>query len=331
MKKILILIVCALVAITPAVAQKTLPQGMTQEQYDKIQAQLPQGVTVEMVIANLPEGMTLEQALKIMAAQQAEKAKEAQAAQQTGTPQAAAGAGATAKSAPNKDAGSFEFIPYAGLNLGMTTSIGVPRETRSISVAPYNFNFAVGFLTSKRFCKNWGMMSGLRVERKGGNSNVYMENYYTKVHFDGATEETQGYYTGRSQGHHDVYALTLPLYAMYQPSQKWSIQFGPYFSWQFSRNRHGESDRGYIRQSVFSPLIPVDHSQTDNSKKVSEWDCGVSFGCTRQLWSKLYMVFDFNWGLVNQWDGTDYGMKMDIFNIYGQLGFGWKFNTGKKK
>jgi len=329
MKKILFIFALAMATVMPAMAQKELPQGMSQEQYDAIQAQLPKGVTVEMVIANLPEGMSLEQALKIMAAQQAEKAKQEQAAQQQGgVPQAAAGAGAS--TAKNTDCGGFEFIPFAGLNLGMTTSIGVPRETRSISVSPYNFNYVVGVMASKRFTKSWGIQTGLRVERKGGNSNVYMEDYYTKVHFDGAEKETQGYYSGRSQGHHDVWALTLPLYAMYQPKESWSIHFGPYFSYQFWRNRHGISSQGTIRESVYSPLIPVDHSETDNSAKVSKWDCGVSFGCTRQMWRQLYLVFDFSWGLVNQWDGSDYGMKMNIYNIYAQLGFGWKFNTAKK-
>lgn len=314
----------------PAIAQKELPQGMTQEQYDAIQAQLPKGVTVEMVIANLPEGMSLEQALKIMAAQQAEKAKQEAKAQQGGMPQSAAGADPNDSREPNTDSGSFEFIPYGALNLGMTSSIGVPRQTRSVSAAPYNFNFAVGFLASKRFSTKWGMMTGLRVERKGSNSNVYMENYYTKVHFEGAENDTQGYYTGRSQGWHDVYALTLPLCVMYQPCEKYSVHFGPYFSWQFSRSRKGISSDGTIRESVYSPLIPVDHSESDNSKKVSQWDCGLSAGCTRQLWRQLYMVFDFSWGFVNQWDGSDYGMKMNIYNIYAQLGFGWKFNTGKK-
>jgi len=331
MKKIIMITALLLATVMPAMAQKKLPQGMSQEQYDAISAQLPQGVTVEMVIANLPEGMSLEQALKIMAAQQAEKAKQAANAQQGGGMPQATGSASENYDGPNVDAGSFEFIPYAGLNLGMTTSIGVPRETRSISVSPYNFNFAVGVLTSKRFSKNWGIMTGLRVERKGGNNNVYMENYYTKVHFDGAEKETQGYYTGRSQGKHDVYALTLPLGIMLQKSQKSSLSFGPYFSWQFSRFRQGTSSRGTIRESVFSPLIPVDNSVTDNSHNVSKWDFGADLTYTRQLWHKLYMVFDFSWGLVNQWDGSDYGMKKNIYNIYGQLGFGWKFNTGKNK
>jgi len=319
MKKTFYILAFALMACTmPALAQNTLPEGMTQEQYDAISAQLPQGVTLEMVIKNLPQGMSLEQALKLMAAQQAEKAK---ATQQTGK----------AATDANTGAGSPEIIPFAGLNLGMTTSIGVPRETRSISAAPYNFNVVAGALVSQRFSSKWGVMSGLRVERKGGHNNVYMENYFTKVHFEGVADDTQGYFSGRSQGEHDVWALSMPLYAMYQPHQRWSIQFGPYVSWQFSRYRYGISSEGTIRESMFSPLIPVDHSESDNSKKVSKWDAGIGFGCTRQMWRQLYMVFDFTWGLVNQWDGSDYGMKKNIYNIYAQLGFGWKFNTSKKK
>ena len=335
MKKTLYLIFALVLATSmPAMAQKKLPEGMTQEQYDAIQAKLPKGVTVEMVIANLPEGMTLEQALKIMAAQQAEKAKEAAAGQQA---QSAVQTGTKKKekAEPNQGCGTPELIPYFALNLGMTSSIGVPRQTRAISAAPYNFNFAIGCMVSQRFSRKWGIQSGLRIERKGNNSNVYMEDYLTRVHiYEGQAEEVQGYYTGRSQGFHDVWALTMPLCAMYQPNQNWCLYFGPYFSFQFSRYRYGisgDADGCYIRESVYSPTVSVDHSETDHSKKVSKWDCGVTVGCTRRLWRQLYMVCDLNWGLVNQWDGTDYGMKMPIFNIYGQLGFGWKFHTSKKK
>jgi len=309
-----IFLVLALVAATATVnaqnndkVAKAL-QGMSQEQIDAIKAQLPQGVTLEILINNLPEGMSLTQALQMMAAQRAQAQKDAAAAK-----------------TPVADKKGWEFFPFAGVNLGMTSSLGTPKETRSVEAANYNFNYVVGGYVSYLFGHKFGIRTGLLFERKGNNSNVIMKDYFTKVHIDNAPEETQGYFSGRSQGWHDCYYLTVPLALLYQPNRKWDFFIGPYFSYAVSRDRHGLSSEGTIRESLLAPVAPVDHSEADNSADVSKFDCGVMAGITRQMWNNIYVTSGLSFGLVNVWDGSAYGMNKNIYNIYVNLGFGYKF------
>ena len=92
-----------------------------------------------------------------------------------------------------------------------------------------------------------------------------------------------------------------------------------------SRSRHDESSEGTIRQDLFSPVAPVNHSTNDSSDKISRFDCGLQLGLTHPIWRQLMFEFDLDWGLVNVWDGRDYGMTMNIYNLYARMGLGWQF------
>lgn len=218
-----------------------------------------------------------------------------------------------------------EIEPFVGINLGATTSLGVPEETEKINSAKTMLCPAIGVNAIQMLSQHSGVSVGLVFERKGGNSNVEMKNFKTQITLAGSGTPTDGYFTGTSTSHHSVYYLTLPVRYVYRFNSKWDINAGMYFSYALSRTRTGEAYDGKIRETPLVPAIAVEYSTSDWSDKIPRFDCGISIGATRQIWRNLDVKLDVNWGLCNTLNAPESGLTMNVYNLYGCIGFGWRF------
>jgi len=218
-----------------------------------------------------------------------------------------------------------EIEPFVGINLGATTSLGVPEETEKINSAKTLLCPAIGVNAIQMFSEHSGASVGLIFERKGGNSNVEMKNFETEITLAGSGTPTHGFFTGISTNHHSVYYLTLPVCYVYRINDKWDINAGMYFSYALSRTRTGEAYDGKIRTTPLVPAIAVEYSTSDWSDKVPRFDYGISVGATRQIWRNLDVKLDVNWGLRNTLNAPESGLTKSVYNLYACLGFGWRF------
>jgi len=223
---------------------------------------------------------------------------------------------------------SFKFAPeiepFIGINLGATTSLGVPDETDKINSADNMICPAVGVMATQMITEHSGAQIGLVYERKGGNSNVNMRNFETEITLAGSGTPTHGFFTGTSTNHHSVYYLTMPVRYVYRFNDKWEATGGMYFSYAVSRTRTGEAFDGKIRTTPLVPAIAVEYSTSDWSDKVPRFDCGISLGAKRQVWKNLDVKLDLNWGLMNTLDAPESGLTMNVYNLYACIGLGWK-------
>ncbi len=228
----------------------------------------------------------------------------------------------------NAFAGDFhfapEFEPFVGINLGATTSLGVPAETEKINSSKSMICPVVGVFATQMLSEHNGVSVGLLFERKGGNSSVNMKNFETEITLAGSGTPTHGFFTGTSTNHHSVYYLTIPVRYEYRMNSKWRFDAGMYFSYALSRTRTGEAFDGKIRTSPLVPAIAVEYSTSDWSEKIPRFDCGISIGATRQIWRNLDVKADLNWGLLNTLNAPESGLKQNVYNLYASVGLGWR-------
>lgn len=228
--------------------------------------------------------------------------------------------------AENEFVFSPEIEPFVGINLGATTSLGIPEETEKINSAKTMICPAIGVMATQMLSEKWGVQTGLIYERKGGNSNVVMKNFETEIVLAGSDgTPTHGFFSGTSENHHSVYYLTLPIRAVYRMG-KWDINGGIYLSYALKRSRTGEAYDGKIRTTPLVPAIAVTSSTSDWSDKVPRMDYGISVGATRAIWKNLDIKVDANWGLKNVLNAPESGLTMNVYNLYACIGLGWRFN-----
>lgn len=220
----------------------------------------------------------------------------------------------------------FEFRPFYASNFGVTTSYGVPSETREIKSSTFKYNWAFGCDVNMMLSDKWGISSGLRYERKASNSCVRMENFLTTITLAGGEgTPTHGYFTGTSDNTFDNHYLTLPVLGVFRAHKKWDVRAGMYFSYNIVPSYTGIAYDGKIRESPLVPAVGVDNSTCDFTDDINKFDMGIQAGVVWMPWKKLTINGDINWGLVNVLDSPRSGMTMNVYNIYFSLGIGWRF------
>lgn len=226
-------------------------------------------------------------------------------------------------SANNKT--KWEFRPYWASNWGLTTSLGVPPETREIKSSKLMYNYVFGCDVSVLFSEKWGINTGLRYERKAGNSCVVMKNFLTTITLAGEGTPTYGYFSGTVDNTFDNRYLTIPVQALFRASSKWDIRWGMYFSYNVHPSYTGIAYDGKIRENPTVPAVGVDNSTSDFSNDVNRFDAGIQAGAVWTIWKGLNVNMDINWGLVNVLDAPQSGMTMKVYNLYFSCGIGWRF------
>lgn len=219
----------------------------------------------------------------------------------------------------------FEFRPYWAGNYGLTTSLGIPAETREIKSSKWKYNYVFGCDVNLMLSQKWGIGSGLRYERKAGNSCVVMKNFLTTITLAGEGTPTYGYFSGTVDNTFDNRYVTLPLTAIYRASKKWDIRWGMYFAYNVSPSYTGIAYDGKIRENPLVPAVGVDNSTSDFSDDVNRFDAGIQVGGICAIWKGLTINLDIDWGLVNVLDAPQSGMTMKVYNLYFSCGLGWRF------
>jgi len=219
----------------------------------------------------------------------------------------------------------FEFRPYWASNWGATTSLGVPPETREIKNSRLMYNYVFGCDVTMMLSEKWGINTGLRFERKGGNSCVVMKNFLTTITLAGEGTPTYGYFSGTVDNTFDCKYFTIPVQALYRAGKKWDIRWGMYFSYNVSPSYTGIAYDGKIRENPTVPAVGVDDSHSDFSDDVNRFDTGIQVGAVWTIWKGLSVNMDINWGLANVLDAPQSGMTMKVYNLYFCCGIGWRF------
>ena len=196
----------------------------------------------------------------------------------------------------------WEYSIKAGLSIGGTSPLPLPKEIRNIDSYSPNIAIAIEGNATKWFGndKKWGMTAGIRLENKTMTTEATVKNYGMKI-INTNGGELQGLWTGGVKTKVKNSYLTIPVLANYKISDRWKVSLGPYVSYMTEGNFSGHVYEGHLRtpdetgQRVdFSGESVATYDFSDNLRKF-QW--GAQLGGEWKAFKHLNVYADLTWGL----------------------------------
>ena len=135
----------------------------------------------------------------------------------------------------------WEYSIKAGLSIGGTSPLPLPKEIRNIDSYSPNIAIAIEGNATKWFGndKKWGMTAGIRLENKTMTTEATVKNYGMKI-INTNGGELQGLWTGGVKTKVKNSYLTIPVLANYKISDRWKVSLGPLRKFQWGAQLGGE-------------------------------------------------------------------------------------------
>lgn len=224
----------------------------------------------------------------------------------------------------------WEYTVKAGLNVGGTSPLPLPREIRSID--SYNPMLCISlegdikkWLGAER---RWGVMLGLRLENKGMETKATVKNYGMEIIGNGG-EKLRGHWTGGVQTKVENAYFTVPLTALYRLNQRVSFSAGPYFAVATNRGFSGYVYEGYLREinptGTKVEFSGDNQASYDFSNDVRKFQWGLQAGMEWRAFQHLIVFADLTWGLNDIFQSGFDTITFGMYPIYLNVGFGYAF------
>lgn len=222
-------------------------------------------------------------------------------------------------SEPN-DSEKNSYSVAAGLSVGGVMPIPMPVEIRSIEHYSPSASFFVEGSVEHSLSQNWSLSGGLRLENKGMETVAKVKNYKMEMSQD--EDVMAGYWTGTVSTTADVWALSVPILAVYNLNRT-KLKAGPYLSYLFSKDFSGTVYDGYLRDQTpigMKTEIEADSPASyDFSDDVQAFRYGIQLGAETRLYNNiglaLNVVMDINDFFVQDFDVVTFDMHPFYVNI----------------
>ena len=225
------------------------------------------------------------------------------------------------------EAGSLDSLQLkarAGYSIGGTTPIPLPETIRSIDSYSLTPSFMVGLDAMLPLTQQWGIMTGLRLENKGMKATVTTKAYFMEV--VKGDQKMSGLFTGRVEQEVKQWMLTVPVQATFTLSHRVMLKGGPYVSFLLSKGFSGIASDGYLRKdSPTGPKILMGNREGewatydfDNDMRSVQF--GIGIGVDWQVYKRLGVSADLNWGLTGIFPGDFKTVEQTLFPVYGTIG-----------
>ncbi len=157
----------------------------------------------------------------------------------------------------NSDGENRKTLTYdirLGDNIGGVMPLGMPACIRHLNSFSPRLNPQFASYVTVPLEKKFGIMTGLKVERKAMKIDADAKAYYVEMVRGG--EPVVGYFTGKVDLQANLWGITIPVFASYDVSRMFKLRFGPYVTFMVSRNFSGYAYDGYLR--AISSLAQID-------------------------------------------------------------------------
>ncbi|MDD3108188.1 MAG: porin family protein [Alistipes sp.] len=224
----------------------------------------------------------------------------------------------------------LEYEVKAGLSIGGTAPMPLPREIRSID--SYNPNLSVMFGTeiTKWFTdqKRTGFIFGARLETKRMTTQATVKNYGMEIFGDGG-ERVAGYWTGGVKTKVNNSYLTFPILFVCAPSERWRLKVGPYLSYMFNGDFSGHVYEGYLREGTpIGEKVEFKEGKIavyDFSQHLRSFQWGLQLGASWRALNHLNVNMDLTWGLNDIFRSEFKTVNFAMYPIYLTVGVGYLF------
>ena len=224
----------------------------------------------------------------------------------------------------------LEYEMKAGLGIGGTSPLPLPREIRSIdSYSPgLAFSLEGNALKWLDAQKQWGIKVGLRLESKTMTTKATVKNYGMEILNDNGGK-LSGLWTGGVKTKvHNSY-ITLPVSAVYKINKRWRTSLGAYISYLLDGDFSGDVYDGHLRtpdetgsRVDFSGDNKATYDFTNDLRKF-QW--GLQAGGEWKAFKHFDVFADLTWGLNNIFNSDFHTVKFNLYPIYLNMGFAYAF------
>ena len=219
---------------------------------------------------------------------------------------------------------SLQLRIRAGYSIGATTPIPLPETIRSIDGYRLTPSFMVGFDAMLPLRGKWGVALGLHFENKGMEGDVTTKAYHMEL--VKGDSRIEGLFTGHVKQKVTQWMLTIPLQATLQLGRKVTLKGGPYMSVLLSSDFSGIAFDGYLRQGdptgakILMGSKEDEWASYDFSDEMSRMQFGIGIGADWQVYRRLGVSADLNWGLTGIFPGDFKTVEQSLYPIYGTIG-----------
>ncbi len=226
------------------------------------------------------------------------------------------------------DKKGVEYELKTGVNIGGAGPLSLPPEIRKISQFSPKLNGIIEGAITKWFAdKSFGVSCGVRVEEKGMITTAKVKNYAMSMKSDETT--ISGYYTGTVHTDYNSVMITMPLSLNYRYSPTIKLRTGIYLSYCLENSFVGWINDGYLRDGTpIGTKIEFkdgDIEYYDFSNDLRKFLGGLDIGFSWYAYNHFSLTADFTWGLNRIFQKDFNAISFDIYPIYLNFGFGYRF------
>lgn len=223
---------------------------------------------------------------------------------------------------------NLNYTVRLGYNVGGTAPVGMPATIRSLEKFELQGNFLLAFDVQKDFWGKWGLMAGLRYEKKGMNIDAKVKNYHMDIVRGG--EQLSGNFTGHNVSESDLQTISLPILATFKPSSRVMLKLGPYVSYVNTRVFRGYAYDGYLRvgnptgQKINIGSDAETRGIYDFSDDLRRLQLGIDAGVDWQIYRRWGVYADITWGLTGIFKSDFNTIEQTLYPIFGSVGVVYK-------
>lgn len=215
-----------------------------------------------------------------------------------------------------------------GWSIGGTMPLNMPASIRSLNSYTPQPNFQVGAGYEYVLNESWGIEGGLNLEKKGMSIDAGVKGY--KMSMVKGGEVIEGYFNGNVVSKASTLQLSVPVQAVFHPSQKVKVKAGPYVAFALDRDFSGYAYDGYLRQDTpTGPRINIGSTETERGEydfhddlRAMNW--GLDLGCDWSLRERIGVYADLTWGLNGVFKSSFHTIDQTMYPIYGTIGIKYK-------
>lgn len=224
----------------------------------------------------------------------------------------------------------LDYSFKAGLNIGGTSPLPLPKEIRSLD--SYSPGLAItleGNITKwVDVQKKWGVSVGLRLDSKDMNTEARVKNYGMAILND-TGGKVEGLWTGSVKTQVKMSYLTVPVLVNYKINDRWQLSAGPYMSYMLEGEFSGSVYEGHLRtpDATGSRIDFTGDNQAtyDFSDELLSFQWGIQAGGEWRAYKHLTVHADLTWGLNDIFRKDFNTVTFAMYPIYLNLGFGYQF------
>lgn len=216
----------------------------------------------------------------------------------------------------------------AGLNIGGLAPVPLPNTIREIKSFNPGFNPSVGVEALYFLNNHWSVGVNPRLDYKGMKVTDRVMYFHTKIQVGqgSGASSFEGAFSGTNYTDSKNIYFGVPVFVEFTPGESWHYRLGGYFAILQHSKFEGTVSDGYIRNGgSLGEKVEISSASFDFADEIRKTDYGIYAGVNKNINKRFSIDLSLQWGLRSAFPSSFTGVSFPMYNIYAQLGTGYRF------